>query len=237
MNRAPSAPCPKNRWLVWLIVALFAVEVVLILTGHYQCPFYAITGVPCPGCGLTRAGISLLQLDFAGAFALNPAIYLVALTAGFALLSLLLKKTWHTQVWPYGAMMVGVLLIYVVRMALYFPHTYPPGLERERPPLSNARRPLGPPRHLLPPPFCSPVKGGGKRGRTAEGGPSSGCGRAGLRAVAMARMQGTSSARLCGFASPAPSLCGRAPSLCGGPADGAGTVLAASTPLWANGAR
>ena len=125
MNRVPSAPRPKNRWLVWLIVALFAVEVVLILTGHYQCPFYAITGVPCPGCGLTRAGICLLQLDFAGAFALNPAIYLVALTAGFALLSLLLKKTWHTQVWPYGAMMVGVLLIYVVRMALYFPHTSP----------------------------------------------------------------------------------------------------------------
>ena len=59
-----------------------------------------------------------MQLDFAGAFALNPAIYLVALTAGFALLSLLLKKTWHTRVWPYGAMMVGVLLIYVVRMAL-----------------------------------------------------------------------------------------------------------------------
>ena len=126
MNRlSAAAPRPKNRWLVWLIVALFGGEVLLILTGRYQCPFYALTGVPCPGCGLTRAGLCLLQLDFAGAFALNPAIYLVALTAGFALLSLLLKKHWHQAAWPYLAMMVALLLIYLVRMALYFPHTYP----------------------------------------------------------------------------------------------------------------
>jgi hypothetical protein len=36
------------------------------------CPFKALTGIPCPGCGMTRALLSLAKGDFQGAFHFNP---------------------------------------------------------------------------------------------------------------------------------------------------------------------
>lgn len=38
------------------------------------CPIRFITGLYCPGCGVTGMCISLLELDFVGAFFYNPAI-------------------------------------------------------------------------------------------------------------------------------------------------------------------
>ena len=37
------------------------------------CPFRAATGVPCPGCGMTRALLLASQLDLRGSLAANPA--------------------------------------------------------------------------------------------------------------------------------------------------------------------
>lgn len=39
--------------------------------GGWRCPFFQCTGVPCPGCGLTRASLALLRGDVSGAFALH----------------------------------------------------------------------------------------------------------------------------------------------------------------------
>jgi len=36
------------------------------------CPFHALTGIPCPSCGTTRAAGCLLRGDFAGALEWNP---------------------------------------------------------------------------------------------------------------------------------------------------------------------
>ena len=44
-----------------------AVVFVLILL-LYHCPFSYLFGLSCPGCGMTRAFFSLLQLRFAEAF-------------------------------------------------------------------------------------------------------------------------------------------------------------------------
>lgn len=37
-----------------------------------RCPFYALTGLKCPGCGTLRAIHHLLHLRFAEAWQLNP---------------------------------------------------------------------------------------------------------------------------------------------------------------------
>lgn len=42
-----------------------------------SCPFFKITGLYCPGCGVTRMCIALLQLDFKTAFHSNMAISLL----------------------------------------------------------------------------------------------------------------------------------------------------------------
>jgi len=43
------------------------------------CPFHALTGMPCPGCGSTRALVALVRGDFAGALGWNPVAALAIL--------------------------------------------------------------------------------------------------------------------------------------------------------------
>ena len=38
------------------------------------CPFHAITGLQCPGCGVTRMCLALLRLDVSGAWSANPVL-------------------------------------------------------------------------------------------------------------------------------------------------------------------
>lgn len=52
-------------------ISLLAI-VLTIIFFLYKCPFWYILGVPCPGCGMTRAFKSVLMLDFERAFSYHP---------------------------------------------------------------------------------------------------------------------------------------------------------------------
>lgn len=41
------------------------------------CPFYTVTGLYCPGCGITRALLALLELDPARAFRFNALAFVL----------------------------------------------------------------------------------------------------------------------------------------------------------------
>lgn len=45
-----------------------------LAAGAPACPFHALTGLPCPTCGGTRALLALFQLDLPAALALNPLV-------------------------------------------------------------------------------------------------------------------------------------------------------------------
>ena len=48
------------------------------LTGlSIPCPFHALTGLLCPGCGVTRMCLALLTLDLSAAWAANPVLLLL----------------------------------------------------------------------------------------------------------------------------------------------------------------
>jgi hypothetical protein len=49
------------------------------------CPFHAVTGLFCPGCGSLRAMHHILNLRFAPAFSHNPLAAALALLAPFAI--------------------------------------------------------------------------------------------------------------------------------------------------------
>ena len=51
------------------IGALFVAWLALYLL-DIGCVFRLMTGIPCPGCGMTRAWLAALRLDFSAAFAL-----------------------------------------------------------------------------------------------------------------------------------------------------------------------
>lgn len=111
----------------WKKVLLGAVLLaVLILFLDMGCVFRKITGVPCPGCGMTRAHLAALRLDFSAAFFYHPLWFLPVPAAILQLFfpeGLFREKKWNT--WTAVLLLIAVLAVYVVRMALYFPDTPP----------------------------------------------------------------------------------------------------------------
>lgn len=61
------------------MITLVAIGVLaaLLLLDIYKCPFKAITGIPCPGCGMTRAVLHACKGDFREAFRYHP-LWIVA---------------------------------------------------------------------------------------------------------------------------------------------------------------
>lgn len=112
------------KWAVILLAAYF-------VFGKYYlyslCPVLTITGFPCPGCGLTRAGILLMRGDFVGAWGMHPFSYGVA---GYGVVF-----GWNRYVrkmrmgrWLRGVFIMGLwgmVLYYVWRMYCYFPGEAP----------------------------------------------------------------------------------------------------------------
>ncbi len=62
----------KDLEALGIIAGFYAVLMLLGIT----CPIKYLTGVSCMGCGMTRAWLSLLRLDFRGAVAYHPLFWL-----------------------------------------------------------------------------------------------------------------------------------------------------------------
>ena len=65
----PLATTLHNRRFGFVLIGALAVHFTLSLLGlpGWQCAFLKVTGIPCPGCGLTRACMLLAQGDVRGA--------------------------------------------------------------------------------------------------------------------------------------------------------------------------
>ena len=86
------------------------------------CVFRRVTGVPCPSCGMTRSYLALFHGDLKTAFFMHPLFWLVPIIAGLLLFSHF-KKIKFTKV--YIVITIIFIAVYILRMILYFPHTYP----------------------------------------------------------------------------------------------------------------
>ena len=65
----------KRAVLVALIALPFAAAIAAKVP---VCPSAALLGIPCPGCGLTRATLAVLRGDFAAALRFHPLVFLLA---------------------------------------------------------------------------------------------------------------------------------------------------------------
>lgn len=75
----------KWKIILTLVLILYAVLAYII---PLQCPFYSLFKVKCPGCGMTRALISAIRLNFGQAFSYHimfwsvPLLYLCFMRDG-----------------------------------------------------------------------------------------------------------------------------------------------------------
>jgi hypothetical protein len=77
MNRQSSPLCltaiMRSRGAAITISLAAVVQIVLVLSHlpGWPCPVLQATGIPCPGCGLTRAATALIQGNWSTAFSLH----------------------------------------------------------------------------------------------------------------------------------------------------------------------
>lgn len=78
------------------------------------CPILYLTGISCAGCGMSRAWLSLLRWDIAGAFAYHPLFWLPVLAA--ALLIFQRRMSRRVFRWGMGIVCVLFVLVYLARL-------------------------------------------------------------------------------------------------------------------------
>ena len=65
----------KNEMITIVLVVIFVVAIMYF--SGIGCPILKMTGIPCFGCGMTRACVSLLHFDFAAALYYHPMVFLI----------------------------------------------------------------------------------------------------------------------------------------------------------------
>ncbi len=79
MAEPPRVPAQPGRLRGQLAVGVVVLAFVAVLvSGLPTCPAATLLGVPCPGCGLTRATLAALRGDFHMAFRLHPLFVVLA---------------------------------------------------------------------------------------------------------------------------------------------------------------
>lgn len=67
----------NRKAVFWKIMFtfMFAFFVTAAYCMHIPCIYKTLFGIPCPGCGMTRAVLSALRLDFKSAFSYHPMFF------------------------------------------------------------------------------------------------------------------------------------------------------------------
>ena len=91
----PISPVLRDRKFTVALAGATGLHIALasLSLPSWECPFFRATGIPCPGCGLSRATVLFLKGDVAASFRFHAfaPIFLIAIFA--LILSVLLPKS------------------------------------------------------------------------------------------------------------------------------------------------
>jgi len=116
----------NNIFKALLIFVGFSSIVVFTGSGTI-CYFKTITGLPCPGCGLTRAFISLYKGNMLEAFMYHP-LWLLVPVVGFVIFFknyfIAASKAYNSRLFWLLVVLIFIVC-YIIRMMLLFPYHEP----------------------------------------------------------------------------------------------------------------
>ena len=133
---SPLAPILRDRRFGVVLIGALGVQGVLGLLGlpGWHCPFFRLTGVPCPGCGLTRACLLLARGDlqasirfhaFAPIFVLLVAILIIcAMLPGRVTEPFINKAETLERQTGITILILGGLILYWLARLLLFPTAF-----------------------------------------------------------------------------------------------------------------
>lgn len=106
----------KNLSEKLITLGIIAAIVVVMYLLDIRCFFKLLLKIPCPGCGMTRAWVSLLKLDLVGAFRFNPMFWSVpALGALYLYDGRIFKHTWLNYAVTIG-ILSGFVVCWIIRL-------------------------------------------------------------------------------------------------------------------------
>ncbi len=116
-----------------VLLAGIYIIVANLLFGN-MCPCVLLTGFPCPACGLTKAGFYVMTLQLHKAWIMNPAIYAVGMfLLYFIICRYVLGKSVFGWKWILWGMIILLMVVYLYRIASYFPEEMMPGEQWKTP--------------------------------------------------------------------------------------------------------
>lgn len=108
------------------IVALILYTVISNLLFHAFCPLIILSGVPCPGCGISRATVCFLTGRWKQAWQLNPMVFPIMTAAVYFGWNRYMLGRQAKGIKAVIAVVLGLMIIvYGVRMYMYYPNRVP----------------------------------------------------------------------------------------------------------------
>ena len=89
MNDTENPIALRKNWILRAVLLTLGLGAYFLLTGMWLtktgigCVFLYLFGIPCPGCGMTRALRSLLRLDLVSAFRFHPLVFAMPYVLGY----------------------------------------------------------------------------------------------------------------------------------------------------------
>lgn len=115
---------PTNLALKLMLFALFFALAGLSVLFHYQCPILRLTGIICPGCGMSRAWLAALHLDFKQAFYYNPVFWFIPVIMLFILFDFRLFRKRMPNLLVVSLLCMVVMASYIVRLSGFLQGKY-----------------------------------------------------------------------------------------------------------------
>lgn len=114
----------RRYWIAIIVVAVLYTFMHLLFDAF--CPSLVITGFPCPGCGITRSVIFFVTGQFERSFFVHPmggVLVLFGVYCGF--FRYIKGRKIPGFKWIIVTLIVAALVLFLVRMILYFPERPP----------------------------------------------------------------------------------------------------------------
>jgi len=114
-----------KKLLLWTIILSAISYLLMRLTGTI-CYFKALYGIPCPGCGMSRAVYFLIKLKLKKSFYYHPLLLLsiLAFTVFLGQKNRFLSKIYNSNLF-WNLLLIIFILTWIIRIFIYFPYSAP----------------------------------------------------------------------------------------------------------------